>query len=246
MQIHGGAWTENRGSKNEQAIPLMLHMARRGWACVAVSYRLSPGATFPEHIIDCKAALAWIKKHIKEYGGDPEVIIVTGGSAGGHLSSLLALSANDARFQPGFEQVDTQVQGCIPFYGVYDFTDTSPLMSNPILKNLLKKSVMKKAQETHPEAYLSASPIARISPEAPPFLVIHGDKDTLVPVAMGRKFASRLQMTSEQPAAYAEIKGAQHAFDIFASPRSEHVKLGIERFLTWLYSRYLKQQVLPK
>ena len=242
MQIHGGAWTENKGSKNEQAIPLMLHMARCGWACIAVSYRLSPKATFPEHIIDCKAALAWIKQHITEYGGDPEFIVVTGGSAGGHLSSLLALSANDPEFQPGFEQVDTQVQGCVPFYGVYDFTDAKRLMLNPGLEQILENSVMKKSLEDHQEAYLSASPINRITDQAPAFLIIHGDKDSLVPVTMGRDFASALQATSNEPVAYAEIKGAQHAFDLFASPRSEHVKLGVERFLTCLYSRYLRQK----
>ena len=74
------------GSKNEQALPLMNHMALRGWICVSTDYRLSPTSTFPEAIIDCKEALAWIKENIAEYGGDPEFIVVTGGSAGGHLS----------------------------------------------------------------------------------------------------------------------------------------------------------------
>ena len=68
FQIHGGAWTENYGSKNEQAIPLMTHMAERGWIAVATDYRLSPRATFPEHIIDCKQALVWVKEHIDEIG----------------------------------------------------------------------------------------------------------------------------------------------------------------------------------
>ena len=104
LQVHGGGWTEKMGSKNEQARPLMNHMAARGWVCVSVDYRLSPTSTFPAHIIDCKQALAWVKENISRYGGNPDFIVATGGSAGGHLCSLLALSANDPQFQPGFEQ----------------------------------------------------------------------------------------------------------------------------------------------
>ena len=70
-----------------------------------------------------KRALAWVKEHIAEYGGDPDFVAITGGSAGGHLSSLAALTPNVAAFQPGFEDADTTVQAAVPFYGVYDFTN---------------------------------------------------------------------------------------------------------------------------
>ncbi|MBL7660064.1 alpha/beta hydrolase, partial [Escherichia coli] len=93
-----------------------------GWICVAINYRHSPRNTWPDHILDVKRALAWVKAHISEYGGDPDFIAITGGSAGGHLSSLAALTPNDPRFQPGFEEADTRVQAAVPFYGVYDFT----------------------------------------------------------------------------------------------------------------------------
>ena len=84
-------------NKHEQALPLMNHLAARGWVCVAANYRLSPRATFPDHLIDLKRALAWIREHIAEFGGDPGFVAATGGSAGGHLSSLLSLTAGATR-----------------------------------------------------------------------------------------------------------------------------------------------------
>ena len=238
LQIHGGAWTEKMGSKNEQAIPLMNHMALKHWVCVSIDYRLSPTATFPEHIIDCKEGLAWVKSHIHEYGGDPDFIVVTGGSAGGHLSSLVALTPNDPNFQPGFEDIDTSVQGAVPFYGVYDFTNKYDMQNNHGLMTLLEKSVLKKRQDQDPETYEAASPLFRISPAAPPFFIIHGDKDTLVPVAEARMFAKTLEEVSDNPVAYAEIEGGQHAFDMFASVRSEYVKLGVAKFLVYLHAQH--------
>lgn len=236
MQIHGGAWTENMGSKNEQALPLMNHMALRGWVCVSVDYRLSPRSTFPEAIVDCKEALVWIKQNIADFGGDPDFVVVTGGSAGGHLASLLALTANAPEFQPGFESEDTSLQGAVPFYGVYDFTDSEGHQPNDGLLSILEDSVMKLPRDENQAAYEEVSPAFRIHSEAPPFFIIHGDKDSLVPVQEARSFAANLRQTSQQPVAYAEIQGAQHAFDMFPSLRSEHVKHGVEKFLAWLVS----------
>ena len=238
LQIHGGAWTEKMGSKNEQAIPLMNHMALKHWVCVSIDYRLSPTATFPEHIIDCKEGLAWVKSHIHEYGGDPDFIVVTGGSAGGHLSSLVALTPNDPNFQPGFEDIDTSVQGAVPFYGVYDFTNQHSMQNNRGLMTILEASVLKKRHNEDRAAFEAASPLFRISHAAPPFLIIHGDKDTLVPVAEARMFAKTLEEVSDNPVAYAEIEGGQHAFDMFASVRSEYVKLGVAKFLVYLHAQH--------
>jgi len=89
----------------------MSHLAELGWVCVAINYRLSPRSTWPDQIVDVKRALAWTKEHIAEYGGDPDWVAITGGSAGGHLSSLAALTPNDPQFQPGFEDADTSVAG---------------------------------------------------------------------------------------------------------------------------------------
>ena len=243
LQIHGGGWTEKMGSKNEQARPLMNHMAARGWICVSIDYRLSPTSTFPAHIIDCKQALAWVKENIAQYGGNPDFIVATGGSAGGHLCALLALSANDPRFQPGFEQADTRVNGCVPFYGVCDFTNHLSSKPNQVLLDALESYILKTSYAESPELYRQSSPISRAHAGAPPFLVIHGDKDSLCAVAEARRFAEVLGGVSGQAVGYAEIAGAQHAFDIFRSLRSELVMYGVERFLAFLYSGYLDEQV---
>ena len=129
MQIHGGGWVI--GDKREQGLPLLNHMAAQGWVGFNVNYRLSPGVAFPDHLVDLKRGLAWIKEHADEYGIDPDFVCVTGGSAGGHLTALMGLTANDPAFQPGFESVDTSVAAAVPFYGIYDFTDRGGLRERP-------------------------------------------------------------------------------------------------------------------
>ncbi|MFT5576101.1 MAG: acetyl esterase/lipase, partial [Bermanella sp.] len=180
LQIHGGAWII--GHKDQQALPLMGQLASRGWVCVSVQYRLSPKATFPDHIIDCKRALVWVKEHIAEYGGDPNFIVATGGSAGGHLSALLALSANNPAFQPGFEDKDTRMQGAVPFYGIFDFTNSLGQRKHKGLDELLAGKVLKTGLHENPELWELASPLFHVSKDAPPTLLIHGQGDSLAPI----------------------------------------------------------------
>ena len=115
------------GSKDQQGLPLMYHLAARGLGVRRDQLPPLARATWPDHLVDCKRALAWIRAHIAEYGGDPDFVVVTGGSAGGHLAAMMGLTANDPEFQPGFEDVDTSVRAMIPFYGVFDWTGTRPL-----------------------------------------------------------------------------------------------------------------------
>jgi acetyl esterase/lipase len=229
LQIHGGGWTI--GDKRQQALPLMHHLAAKGWVCVAANYRLSPKATFPDHIIDAKLALKWILERAGDYGGDARFVAVTGGSAGGHLSSLLALTPNDPEYQPGFEEVDTTVRACVPFYGIYDWTDELGIDPGDTRKRFFARLVLKTRFEDDPDAYRRASPLARVSPAAPAFFVLHGAKDSLAPVAQARQFVSRLRAVSKQPVCYAELPHAQHAFEIFHSLRTAHVVRAVDRFL---------------
>lgn len=234
LQIHGGAWTHGYGSKNEQGVPLTVEMAKRGWVCVSISYRLSPQYQFPDPIVDCKRAVAWIKEHIAEYGGNPEFIVATGGSAGGHLCSLLSLTPNNKELQPGFEDADTQVQGCVPFYGIYDLMDQEQLQLSPGLEIILRKKIIRQTKAEAEALYRSMSPITHVNKAAPPFLVIHGDKDSLTSLGEAQYFASELDKVSDNSVEFAEISGAQHAFDLFASLRSDYVMLGIaERIQQW-------------
>jgi len=229
LQIHGGGWVI--GDKREQGIPLQQHLAANGWVGFNANYRLSPGATWPEHLIDLKMALAWIREHAEEYGVDPDFIAVTGGSAGGHLTAMVALTANDPRYQPGFEDADTSVQAAVPFYGIFDFTDRQGVWHDDVHRMFLEPIVVKAFLAEEPEKFRDASPIDKIHPDAPPFFVLHGDKDTLAPVEDARLFVEQLREATDSPVVYAELKGAHHAFDLFVSARAKPVIESVERFL---------------
>ncbi len=179
LQVHGGGWTI--GTKDQQGLPLMQHLAAKGWVCVAINYRLAPRDPFPAHVIDVKQAIAWIKDNIASYGGDPDYVAITGGSAGGHLVALAALTPDDKRWQPGFEDADTSVQLAVPHYGVYDFAGSTGLKSAAKMRDrFLAPTVLQTRWSEHPERFEEASPLLRITPEAPDFFVLHGTHDTLV------------------------------------------------------------------
>ena len=230
LQVHGGAWV--MGEKDHQGLPLMNALARRGWVCVAINYRLSPKATFPDHLVDCKRALAWIRTHIADHGGDPGWVAVTGGSAGGHLAALLALTPDEPSFQPGFEQVDTRVAACVPMYGAYDFLHHNGVdVLEAKGEGFVETKVMKSSPRAAREAWERASPIRWVNRDAPPFFVIHGAHDSLVWCEGAREFVAALRAVSASPVAYAELPGAQHAFDLFWSPRCGHTVEAIASFL---------------
>jgi acetyl esterase/lipase len=234
LQVHGGGWVI--GNKDQQALPLMAHMAERGWVCVAVNYRLSPRATWPDHVVDVKRAIAWVKDNIANYGGDPDFVAITGGSAGGHLASLAALTANEPIFQPGFEEADTSLVAAVPFYGVYDFTnrDGTGLAA---MEGMLTRLVFKNKRSADPDVWSKASTMSWVRPDAPPFFVIHGSHDTLVPVEQARSFVSMLRAESKNPVAYAELPGAQHAFEVFDSARTLYTGAAVHRFLEAVRAR---------
>jgi acetyl esterase/lipase len=239
VHVHGGAWV--LGLRIFQGLPLMRHLAARGWVCFSVDYRLSPRATFPEHLVDVKRALAWVKEHAEEYGGDPDFVVLCGNSAGAHLSALAALTPDDARYQPGFEATDTSVRACIGLYGVYDFTDRHGHWPYAGLDLLLRRVIMKTSRARSPEAYADASPIARVHEGAPPFLVVHGDCDSVAPPAESRRFAEALR-SKGVPVVHAEVPDAQHAFEVFSSPRSAHFVTGAASFLAHVHRGYLEDR----
>ena len=237
VYIHGGAWVI--GDKREQGIPLLHELAARGWVCVAINYRLSPKATWPDQIVDCKRAIAWVHEHIGEYGGDPSFVAVSGGSAGGHLSALIGLTAGYAEWQPGFEDADTSVDACLPYYGVHDVTGDSEASGayGREFFAFLERMVVKATYLEAPTVFELASPERRITPEAAPMFVVQGGNDTLVPPQVGRRFAERLRERSAAPVVYLELPRAQHAFDVLVSIRSRHTSLGAVRFLEGIRSR---------
>ena len=162
---------------------------------------------------------------------------MTGGSAGGHLTAMMGLTANDPEYQPGFEDADTSVQAAVPIYGVYDFTNRLGTMHERFRKQMLEPLIMKAFFEKEPEKFHLASPMDRVHRNAPPFLIVHGDRDTLAPVEDARVFAQLLEQASRQRVIYTELRGAQHAFDIFASPRTARMLDGTLRFLDTMRAR---------
>ncbi len=241
LQVHGGGWTI--GTKDQQGIPLMQHMAAKGWICVAPNYRLSPRNRWPAHIVDVKQSIAWIREHIGEYGGDPDYIAITGGSAGGHLVALAAVTPNDREWQPGFEDADTSVQAAIPHYGVYDFAGATGTRASIQLRDrFLAPRIFRTTWQKDPEIFEAASPILRVTPDAPDFFVLHGVRDTLVPVDQARRFVAKLREVSKRTVVYAELPGAQHAFDVFPSIRSAHVVRAIDRYLNWHWNGYRRER----
>jgi acetyl esterase/lipase len=234
LQVPGGAWAI--GMRRPQAYPLLSHLAERGWICVSVDYRVSPRHTWPDHIVDVKRALAWIKENIADYGGDPDFVAITGGSAGGHLCSLAALTPDDPQYQPGFEDADTSVAAAVPIYGRYDwFTSKGPGRKEFIA--FLQKFVIKKPFASHKQVYVDASPIKRLRPDAPPFFILHGEDDSIIPVPEGREFAESMRNSSTSVVAYAEIPHAQHAFGFYyGSARGHYTAQAVEEFLSWVHA----------
>ncbi|KUI05109.1 esterase [Mycolicibacterium acapulense] len=244
LQVPGGAWAI--GMRRPQAYPLLSYMAERGWVCVSIDYRVSPRHTWPAHIIDVKRALAWIKENIADYGGDPDFVAITGGSAGGHLSSLTALTPDDPQWQPGFEDADTSVAAAVPIYGRYDWVSAQGSGRKEFI-GFLQKFVVKKPISEHKQTYVDASAIKRVRPDAPPFFVLHGQDDSIIPVQEGRDFVEALRKVSTSTVAYAEIPHAQHAFDFYGSPRAHYTAQAVERFLSWVHAqRHAPSDELPQ
>lgn len=234
LQVPGGAWMI--GMRRPQSYPLMSHLAEQGWICVSIGYRISPKHSWPDHIVDVKRALAWVKANIAEFGGDPESVCITGGSAGGHLTALAALTPNDPRWQPGFEGADTSVVAAVPVYGRYDWYSTTGPGRTEFME-ILERLIVKRRLDGHAELYRDASPITLVRPDAPPFFVLHGTNDSLIPVVEGRDFVAALREVSKSPVVYAEIPHAQHAFDFFGSPHGHFTADAVEKFLNWVLAK---------
>lgn len=214
--VHGGGW--QNGSK-ENGIPLRQDWTERGYAVASLNYRLSGHAIFPAQIEDCKAAIRWLRAHAAEYGLNPNRFGVWGSSAGGHLVALLGTSGEVKEFEVG-EHLDqsSSVQAVCDFYGPTDLkafvaspgyeshaSPTSPetkLLGGAVLENL--------------ELAAKANPITHVTSNDPPFLIVHGDKDPVVPIQQSELLFEALKK-AERPVQFHTIKGAAHGQG-FAGP----------------------------
>ncbi|HEY3771867.1 MAG TPA: alpha/beta hydrolase [Solirubrobacteraceae bacterium] len=210
IHFHGGHF--RTGGKSRETQALLRRYASQGWVCISANYRVRRAGRFPASLIDAKQVIAWVRHHAAEYGVDSSLLVVAGSSAGAHLASMAALTPNDPRFQPGFEQTDTSVSAAICLYGFYGSRE--PAGSPP----------------SSPRAYLHR--------HAPPFFVVHGENDTLTPAPLALSFVEELRAVSMNPVVYAQLPGAQHSFDLLHSVRFEYVIEGIERFTSWVRHRH--------
>lgn len=228
MWVHGGGWKQ--GSKDQcPATWLVSH----GYAVASIDYRLTDVAQWPAQIDDCRTAVRWLREHADEYGLDSEHIAAWGGSAGGHLVALLGTLDS-----PNTETVSSRVQAVCDWYGPTDLLTMPPnVVSLPerTADDVARSNGAKLLGGTvreHPELAKQASAIYQVSPDDPPFLIMHGDQDPGVPLEQSARFHRKLQAAGV-PTTLHIVEGAGHGGKEF---RTTDVQQVILRF----FDRHLK------
>ncbi|HEY4030634.1 MAG TPA: alpha/beta hydrolase [Caulobacteraceae bacterium] len=202
LWIHGGGW--NRGDSRESGAftdypAALAGLAARGYLVASVNYRLTGEARFPAQVQDVNAAILFLKAHAAAYGGDPGRVFLWGGSAGGQLAALAALTCGDPAYRPDSsggrlthgQQLavkppsgSTCVQGLAAWYGVFDL---------PALQAVDASALLGCQPKTCPDVAAKASPVNRVGPSAPPTLLVHGLADTEVSPDQSKEMAARLE-----------------------------------------------------
>jgi acetyl esterase/lipase len=231
--VPGGAWIH--GSRLLQGYALMSHLAQQGWVCLSIDYRVAPHHRWPAHITDVKTAIAWARANVDKFGGDRDFVAIAGTSAGGHLAALAGLTPKDPEMQSELaDSPDTSVDAVIGIYGRYDWEDRSTVERERFV-DFLERVVVKRTIAKHPDVFRRASPIARVHAGAPPFLVIHGTGDSVIPVEQARAFVERLRSVSRSVVSYIELPGAGHAFDMTDGSRTSSMATAIGLFLNQIH-----------
>lgn len=208
--VHGGGW--RRGSRDGGIRPL-TRLAQRGYFGASVEYRLSGEAPFPAQIEDVKCAIRFLRAKAKDYNLHPDRIAAWGSSAGGHLVALLGTSGDvkDLEGKGGSAEFSSRVQAVVDWFGPTDFlkmgknkidhdSATSPeslLVGGPI-------------QESK-EKVAAANPVTYVTKDDPPFLIMHGDKDDLVPLSQSELLHQALEKAGVESTLHV-VKGAGHGF----------------------------------
>jgi len=210
VYIHGGGWKQgNRRAFMRQA----AYMAEKGYVGVCIAYRFSHEAKFPAQIHDCKAAVRWVRAHAKEYRINPKRIGVAGGSAGGHLASLLGTTSGLAVFEGegGYSEYASAVNAVAAFNPALDLTDILRKRKNNKDNGPPMLDLIGVPYTEHPELYEQASPICHVSEKSVPFLFLHGTEDATVPYEESVRMAEQLKKAGVQAEIFT-AKGAGHAF----------------------------------
>ncbi|MBL8795109.1 MAG: alpha/beta hydrolase [Planctomycetia bacterium] len=202
--IHGGGW--QAGSK-DSGLGRLVKYAERGYFCASIEYRFSKEAVFPAQIEDSKCAIRFLRAKAKEYNLDPERIGVWGSSAGGHLVALLGTSASvkELEGQGGWQDQSNRVQAVCDFCGPADFLKWAD-SAHPAVVALFGGKVKEKA-----ELAAKASPVTHISKDTPPFLIVHGDEDKVVPLDQSESLNAALKKAGIDVTLHV-VKGGGHGF----------------------------------
>jgi acetyl esterase/lipase len=211
--IHGGAWRAGSKERPRGFRPLL----EAGIAVASLNYRLSQHAQFPAQLEDCKAAIRWLRAHSDEHGYDPDRIGVWGASAGGHLAALVGTTAATEKFDVGLHRdVSSAVQAVCVWFGPTDFSkmDEQAAGRGPFRHNAANSPeslLIGGPVPEHPDRVQAANPVTYVTPQAPPFLIMHGDADVVVPVGQGRLLFEALQAAGVE-VTFDVIEGAGHGF----------------------------------
>ena len=234
--VPGGAWLH--GSRKYQGHAVMSHLCELGWVCVSIDYRVSPTHRWPRHVQDVKAAVAWTRAHAEDIGADPTFVAVLGCSAGGHLAALAGLTPGDPDFDAELDpRGDASVDAVVSLYGRYDWEDRSSSERDWFV-NFLETLVVQRDYHRHRALFRAASPVARVTEEAPPFLIVHGSRDSVIPVQQARDFVTALRSVSHEVVSYVELAGAQHGFDLHDGVRTGAVCVTVGHFLAAMHARH--------
>jgi acetyl esterase/lipase len=210
LWVHGGGWTS--GSKDGGGPALFL--VRSGFAVAAINYRLSSEAIFPAQIEDCKAAVRWLRANAATYHLDGNRIGAWGSSAGGHLVALLGTSGGEKALEGtgGNAGYSSRVQAVVDFCGPTDFqsflTQYPERSANP---NTPEGKLLGGPLRDKQTLARKASPTTYIDKTDPPFLIMHGDQDTTVPIMQSQVLYDKLNAAGVT-ATFEVIKGAGHGF----------------------------------
>lgn len=222
VHIHGGGW--RAGSKFPCPV---AGMALKGYAVASVEYRFSQKAVFPAQIQDCQAAIRWLRARAKQYNFDTARVGVIGGSAGGHLSALVGTSGGKKAFPPigGNEDQPDRVQAVCDIYGPADFTTVMQhAAEDKNVKNIFAfntpsdpySSLIGAKLDDKPKAE-AVSPAHYVSEDSPPFLILHGTHDALVPYAQSEQLAAALKAKGRE-VWLQKLPGSGHGGPAFGKP----------------------------
>lgn len=215
--IHGGAF--RMGSKEDH---VSLEMLEQGYAIASLNYRLSQHARFPAQIEDCKAAVRWLRAHADTYGIDPSHFASWGESAGGHLAAMLGTAGHERSFEVGEHlEYSSCVQAVLDFFGPTDFLqmDAHRLPEGMIhnAPDSPESQLVGGPIQKRPADVARANPVTYVTPEAPPFLVVHGDHDPLVPYHQSTLLVEALRAAGV-PVTFYTVVGAGHGY--FTDPQT--------------------------